>query len=984
MTLILSRPKPFEVFKDHTHLVLDEVHERDIDMDLLLSFAKRLLKANKSIKVVLMSATLREEKLARYFKLPVGFVYVGAKCFPLKEVFLDCKHCKESVLPQHHQAVDSLVKTMNKGNSSRWLGKTEQIDIAVSLVRKLAQQVVANRNNQTKIGGGAVLIFVSGLDQMTQLCDRFETLYDKTRDPCYYRCVIVHSQVPLEEQQQAFTEIEDINTIKVVIATNAGESSITFPDVDSVICLGKESIYTQSRSVCVRSISAFETLGARKVLQYDTKNKSHVLSNRLISRASAVQRAGRAARTRPGTVYRLYTRKVYDELEEYDLPEVLTAPLTNLVLNLKSFVMNERGGVLPLFEELMDPPAQENVLTAMDTLRELDMLEGATDRGSRLTCCGAFATSLPLDVQLSRILFFGVLFGVADLIVPIAAVLNNPRPFRIATPLVLDPEEYTDVVNKILLAQVKLDGGLYSEPLMYVRLLSVWLHASKGFQRDYCKIHGLSYVRMLTIERDYNYLKQILKSRWGIHVKGLASPGAVLRCPKEINRVRFLLFLISPKMLLCKKPNRYPPCKLQRVSARSTHPVPCVAFTITSLDEIDNATLAGAFPECCDWCVRDDFVVTLLAQASHDRVEWTKGTVKRYLTLPIATTLLHSTDVICDAVYVMRFSNAKDTLSEYLMVSEATGSCLLQSTLQHKLQNKRVYDGVFVFEYTGSRSDVDAVFHNFVEVHVDHSRDTARIKMTCHNVECNAEDLVLAEYEHISQEALDWDTERTDIGQSLHTFYVDGPTRSNVFADLPLTARLTLSYCRGYRPRNRFVVVDPASGEESSIEVDSSCYKTRFGTWRTFHSNRLAYLESHSLANVAYNCSDDTPLLATVSNFVEVDNGGKDAPLQCTGVSILPRGSDWHTIASSLDPSSSSSSSSSEYLAKLLQRAIYGSANELAVSTEAVAYVDDMFAHHKDIPRALPEDMYHRRDESVDNKTLLSLVPSVLLRTPSS
>ena len=241
MTLILSREEPLNLFDKHSHLVLDEVHERDIDMDMLLSFAKRLIRLNKEIKIVLMSATLRKEKLEDYFNLPVGFVYVGAKCFPLKEVYLDSRQLREKVLPPQQKIVDTLVNTMEAGVVSQWMGKAEQVDIAVSLVRQLAREVVANRNKKVSFGGGAILVFVAGMDQMTMLCDRFETLYDKTHDPCYYECVIVHSQVSLEEQQQAFKTIEDINTIKVVIATNAGESSLTFPDVDTVICLGKRN-----------------------------------------------------------------------------------------------------------------------------------------------------------------------------------------------------------------------------------------------------------------------------------------------------------------------------------------------------------------------------------------------------------------------------------------------------------------------------------------------------------------------------------------------------------------------------------------------------------------------------------------------------------------------------------------------------------------------------------------------------------------------
>ena len=662
-------------------------------------------------------------------------------------------------------------------------------------------------------------------------------------------------------------------------------------------------------------------------------------------------------------------------MDEYDLPEVLTAPLTNLVLNLKSFATNEQGGVLPLLEELMDPPKQEHVVTAMDRLRELDMLQGETDKGSRLTVCGNFATTLPLDVQLSRMLFLGVVFGVAELIIPIAAVLNNPQPFRIASPLVLDADDYTDVVNRIVLAKLKLDGGLYSEPLMHVRLLSVWLHATKGFQREYCKKNGLSYARMTAIVRDYDYLRQILRSRWGIIVQHIPPPDEVLRCPKAINRVRLLLYFLAPKMLLCKKPARYPPCKLQRVTIEDDKPVPSVIFQMTSIADVVNETFESAFPECCDWCVRDDFVARHVAIVNDDSIEWTRRSIHRYVADPLARSLLESKAAVCDAVYVMRKSLVSGAVQEYILVPVATAQCLLESTLRDKLKSRKMVGTNVQFEYQGTQANISAVFHNYVELHVDYSREQVSVKLTCHNVECSAEDLELAEFQGTFDASAEWHSERTALGQSLHAFYVDGPTPSSIFADMPITARLTLAYCRGYRPRNRFVVVDPETGRQTAVEFDADCYRSRFGTWRTFHRKRLAYLESHSLANLAYNCSDNMPLLAILSRFVEVETGGKEAPIQCTGITILPRGQHWYTLAKSLSHTSSP-------LVKLVKKALHGSARDVKESVEAVSNIDEIFAQYRDVPRALPEDMYQADNDPIENDALLALVPSAVLRRP--
>ena len=115
-----------------------------------------------------------------------------------------------------------------------------------------------------------------------------------------FTCLPIHSDVPFEDQMLVF-DASRADEVKIVIATNAAESSLTLPDVDNVICLG----------LC-------------KQIVYNESSHRQILTPTWISRASATQRAGRTGRVRPGTVYRMYARNNYEShMDPFEPGEML-------------------------------------------------------------------------------------------------------------------------------------------------------------------------------------------------------------------------------------------------------------------------------------------------------------------------------------------------------------------------------------------------------------------------------------------------------------------------------------------------------------------------------------------------------------------------------------------------------------------------------------------------------------------------------------
>jgi HrpA-like RNA helicase len=179
---------------------------------------------------------------------------------------------------------------------------------------------------------------------------------------------------------------------KVVVATNAAESSITLPDVDVVICLG-----------------------THKALRYDQASHKVQLVNTWISKASSTQRAGRTGRVRPGKVFRLYSKHLFAGMQDHEESEIHRTPLQDVILGLRSMLEASVGftGVVPILKDLLEPPDMRNVHKSFDYLHYAGMITVPDDIGA-LTSKGRLAGNLPVDLQLGCLIAYGVALGTFD------------------------------------------------------------------------------------------------------------------------------------------------------------------------------------------------------------------------------------------------------------------------------------------------------------------------------------------------------------------------------------------------------------------------------------------------------------------------------------------------------------------------------------------------------------------------------------------
>lgn len=248
---MLERP---EDFRDITHVVLDEVHERSIDSDFLLIVLRRLMQKRPDLKLILMSATLEAQRFSTYLG-GVPVLNIPGRTFPVEMKFLEdaIEMTNYRLLENESNAVeeetDELALETAQGDTAGGLmasldGYSKQTKETVAnfdeyrldyqLIKRLVVQI-ASSPDMTHYSK-AILIFMPGMAEIRRLNDEILS------DPTFQQGWIVHalhSSIASEDQEKAFV-VPPEGMRKIVIATNIAETGITIPDITAVIDAGKE------------------------------------------------------------------------------------------------------------------------------------------------------------------------------------------------------------------------------------------------------------------------------------------------------------------------------------------------------------------------------------------------------------------------------------------------------------------------------------------------------------------------------------------------------------------------------------------------------------------------------------------------------------------------------------------------------------------------------------------------------------------------
>ncbi|XP_052851218.1 ATP-dependent DNA/RNA helicase DHX36 [Drosophila gunungcola] len=467
-------------------LILDEIHERSVETDLLMGLLKVILPHRPQLKVILMSATVREQDFCDYFENCPMFRIEGVM-FPVQMLYLEDvlaktnyqfqqsrdrrpKRDRPERRMQHEAMIEPYLRRIRNSYDSHVLEKLrlpesegcEDIDFIADLVYYICE-------NEPE---GAILVFLPGYDKISQLYN----LLDKPKSPKGQRwrdqiaVFPLHSLMQSAEQQAVFRR-PPAGKRKVIISTIIAETSVTIDDVVYVINSGRT-----------------------KATNYDIETNIQTLEEVWVTKANTQQRKGRAGRVRPGICYNLFTRAREDRMADIPTPEILRSKLESIILSLKLLHIDDPYRFL---QTLINAPNPEAIRIGVELLKRIEAL----DTSCTLTPLGMHLAKLPIDPQMGKMILMSALFCCLDPITSAAAALSFKSPFY--SPL--GQESRVDEIKRKMARNMRSDHLLVHNTIDAYRE-SRFAHA----ERDFCYKNFLSSMTLQQLERMKNQFSELL------------------------------------------------------------------------------------------------------------------------------------------------------------------------------------------------------------------------------------------------------------------------------------------------------------------------------------------------------------------------------------------------------------------------------------------------------------------------------------------
>ncbi|KAK6353217.1 ATP-dependent RNA helicase A [Orbilia brochopaga] len=440
-----------------SHIIIDEVHERDIQIDFLMVLLKRVMKQRETsglppIKVVLMSATMNTELFAGYFAfkdkngtlVDCPSISVPGRTFPVTEYYLDeitsmlrstysgselnllrDRDTQEYLEVESNYQSRVLAAQPKSGSSAQstdtseddnfidWKRKSvvgEDGEVIVSNDREdglipvgLVVTVIAHLAKTTKEGD--ILVFLPGLAEIQAVNEMLKTgrpLGVDFQNLDTYRIDILHSTLP--QQQMEVFHANAAGKRKIILSTNIAETSVTIPEVRYVVDSGK-----------------------LREKRYEQTSRITKLQCTWVSKSNSKQRAGRAGRVRNGHYFALFTKERSRELRPSGLPEMLRSDLQEICLDIRA--QGFKDPIAQFLSEAIEPPSLVAIEAALSQLRGL----GAFDTDESLTNLGKVLATMPVEPAFGKMILLGVIFKCLDPMIILGAAAGGRDIF--VTPL---------------------------------------------------------------------------------------------------------------------------------------------------------------------------------------------------------------------------------------------------------------------------------------------------------------------------------------------------------------------------------------------------------------------------------------------------------------------------------------------------------------------------------------------------------------------
>ncbi|HEY8856960.1 MAG TPA: ATP-dependent RNA helicase HrpA [Rugosibacter sp.] len=363
--ILLAETQTDPLLRHYDTLIIDEAHERSLNIDFMLGYLKQLLPKRPDLKVIVTSATLDAKRFSQHFifsEKAAPVIEVSGRLYPIETRYRPWSEAPVS----------------NSSPSGKGAGD-----------RDINEAIVDAVSEAHRAGPGDVLVFLPGEREIREAAEAL-----RKNHPPSLEILPLFARQSAADQARVFSSHQGR---RVVLATNVAETSLTVPGIRYVI-----------------------DTGLARVKRYSHRNKIEQLQVESIARAAANQRAGRCGRVSAGICFRLYAEDDFNKRDAFTEPEILRSSLAGVILRMKSLHLGDVENF-----PFLEAPAPRMITDGYQLLAELGAIDEMT---KELTRVGVELAKLPLDPKIGRMILAAREQGCLNEVLVIAAALSVQDP----------------------------------------------------------------------------------------------------------------------------------------------------------------------------------------------------------------------------------------------------------------------------------------------------------------------------------------------------------------------------------------------------------------------------------------------------------------------------------------------------------------------------------------------------------------------------
>ncbi len=473
--ILLAETQGDKFLNAYDTIIIDEAHERSLNIDFLLGYLKQLLPKRPDLKVIVTSATIDATRFSSHFNgAPV--IEVSGRTYPVEIRYRPLGsagfRAKQSNEPENgqfdlddendNQSANLLGIPRKVKTEARWLEEDDEEEAIEEAIMDAADDLLRQ-------GDGDILVFLPGEREIRDVADHLRKYQGRSTKLKHIEVLPLFARLSIEDQQKIF---KPHSARRIVLATNVAETSLTVPGIKYVI-----------------------DAGLARMNRYSTRAKVEQLQIEKISQAAAKQRAGRCGRVSNGICVRLYSEQDFDGRPEFTEPEILRSSLASVILRMAAL----RLGDITDFP-FIEAPSSRLITDGYQLLQEL----GAVDSKRQITETGLQLAKLPLDPRVGRMILAAKRENCLAEILIIASVLSMQDPRERP----MDKREAADNAHSKF-------AGEGSDFMSYLKIWDFYDNAlkTKKSNKDLlniCHANFLSFLRLKEWRELHGQIKQIV------------------------------------------------------------------------------------------------------------------------------------------------------------------------------------------------------------------------------------------------------------------------------------------------------------------------------------------------------------------------------------------------------------------------------------------------------------------------------------------